>query len=96
MESKNDYEAVAAKVQEGGRKNVGIVILGRGESKEKVEHWIKEGRDVKGIIGFAVGRTMFSQPLIDFTSGRNNINLFNWRKDSKQKGCYFFKYSLFL
>ena len=70
MESKNDYEAVAAKVQEGGRKNVGIVILGRGESKEKVEHWIKEGRDVKGIIGFAVGRTMFSQPLIDFKNSK--------------------------
>ncbi len=69
MESKNDYESVVAKIQEGERRNVGLVILGRGENKEKVEQWIKAGRDVKGVIGFAVGRTMFTQPLIDY---RNN------------------------
>lgn len=70
MENKNDYESVVAKIQEGERQNVGFVILGRGENKEKVEQWIKGGRDVKGVIGFAVGRTMFSQPLIDYKNDK--------------------------
>lgn len=65
MENKNDYESVVAKIREEERQNVGLVILGRAESKEKVEQWIKAGRDVKGVIGFAVGRTVFLQPLTD-------------------------------
>lgn len=70
MENKNDYESVVAKIKERERQNVGLVILGRGESKEKVEQWIKSGKDVKGVIGFAVGRTMFSQPLIDYKNNK--------------------------
>lgn len=72
MENKNDYESVVSKIQEGKRQNVGLVILGRGESIQKVEQWIKAGRDVKGVIGFAVGRTMFSQPLIDYKNNKIN------------------------
>lgn len=70
MEDKSDYESVVSKIQEGERQNVGLVILGRGESKEKVEEWIKAGKNVKGVIGFAVGRTMFSQPLIDYKNDK--------------------------
>lgn len=70
MEAKNDYESVVAKIKEGARRNVGLVILGRGENKEKVEQWIRAGRDVKGVIGFAVGRTMFSQSLINYKNGK--------------------------
>lgn len=70
MEVKNDYESVVAKIKEGARRNVGLVILGRGENKEKVEQWIRAGRDVKGVIGFAVGRTMFSQSLINYKNGK--------------------------
>ncbi len=71
MENKNDYESVVAKIKEGQRQNVGLVILGRGESKEKVEQWIRAGRDVKGVIGFAVGRTIFSEPLVNLLNGRS-------------------------
>lgn len=70
MEVKNDYESVVAKIKEGTRRNVGLVILGRGENKEKVAQWIRAGRDVKGVIGFAVGRTMFSQSLINYKNGK--------------------------
>ncbi len=69
MENKNDYEAVVKKIKNGGRTNVGLVILGRGENEEKVEHWINTGRNVKGVIGFAVGRTVFSKPLIKYRNG---------------------------
>ncbi|MBI2028046.1 MAG: DUF2090 domain-containing protein [Candidatus Levybacteria bacterium] len=70
MENKNEYEAVIEKIQEDERINVELVILGRGENKEKVEQWINAGRLIKGVIGFAIGRTVFSKPLIEFKSGK--------------------------
>lgn len=72
METKNDYELVVAKIKEGERQNVGLVILGRAESKEKVAQWIETGKNVKGVIGFAVGRTVFSEPLTEYKDGKIN------------------------
>lgn len=69
MESKNAYMQVVSKIQEDGRENVGLVILGRGENEETVKKWIVIGAKVKGVIGFAVGRTIFLQPLKNFRDG---------------------------
>lgn len=70
METREDYQNVVSKIQEAQRTNVGLVILGRAENKEKVEKWLKIGKDVKGVIGFAVGRTVFWQPLMDLKNGK--------------------------
>lgn len=70
METSEDYQKVVEKIQEGQRTNVGVVILGRAENQEKVEHWINAGKNVKGVIGFAVGRTVFWNPLIEYKDGR--------------------------
>jgi RpiB/LacA/LacB family sugar-phosphate isomerase len=43
-----------------------IVVLGRGENEKKAEQWIKTGAKVDAVIGFAVGRTVFKQPLLDY------------------------------
>jgi len=51
-------KAVVKQAQSGGRK-AGVITLGRGESKEKVKEWLKVGAKIPGIIGFAVGRTIF-------------------------------------
>lgn len=42
-----------------------VIVLGRGEDEEKVKHWLQEAARFDQIIGFAVGRTIFMQPLID-------------------------------
>ena len=52
------------------RSGVGLVVLGRGESKDKVDKWIQTARGVQGVIGFAVGRTIFSEPLKAFAEGK--------------------------
>ncbi len=70
MENEKDYRLAVSQAQEGERKNVGIVILGRAENQEKVEKWIAVGAKVKGVIGFAVGRTVFWQPLSNFKNGK--------------------------
>jgi myo-inositol catabolism protein IolC len=64
-------KAVVKQAQSNGRK-VGVITLGRGESKEKVQEWLKVGAKIPGIIGFAVGRTIFWQPLADHKAGKIN------------------------
>jgi len=66
-----DAKAVVKQAQAGGRK-VGVITLGRGESKEKVQEWLIVGAKIPGIIGFAVGRTIFWNPLADFKAGKIN------------------------
>ncbi|MCW4028360.1 MAG: DUF2090 domain-containing protein [Candidatus Bathyarchaeota archaeon] len=66
-----DAEAVVKQAQSGGRK-VGVITLGRGESKEKVQEWLTVGAKIPGIIGFAVGRTIFWNPLADYKAGKTS------------------------
>ncbi len=52
-------------VFDGGKPNTEIIILGRGESAEKVADWLKAGAQSRGVTGFAVGRTIFADALKD-------------------------------
>jgi len=70
--------AVVKQAQSNGRK-AGVITLGRGESKEKVQEWLKVGAKIPGIIGFAVGRTIFWQPLADYRASKIN------RKEAVEK-----------
>jgi myo-inositol catabolism protein IolC len=96
VDKKEDAKAVVKQAQTGGRK-VGVITLGRGESKEKVQEWLTVGAKIPGIIGFAVGRTIFWNPLADFKAGKisrqqaveqiaNNYVEFTelWLKESKR------------
>lgn len=70
METKKKYQAIVRQAQSHGRSKVGVVVLGRGADQPTVEKWIATGAKVKGIIGFAVGRTVFSQPLTEYKDGK--------------------------
>lgn len=64
LDSRSDAEAVAKQVRSTeARKKAGCILLGRGSNKEKVHEWLKVAAPVGGFIGFAVGRTNFSDPL---------------------------------
>lgn len=69
METAIDYAGVIAEVKSGGRKDVGVVILGRGAKEEKVQEWLRVGAKVDGVIGFAVGRTIFWDLIEKFYKG---------------------------
>ncbi len=62
-------QAVSAQARTGGRDNVGLIILGRGEDGAKVDHWLTVGAQTPGFIGFAVGRTTFWQPIVQCKEG---------------------------
>ena len=65
-------EVVKAARNTESRAGVGIIILGRNETKEHVMEWIKAGHDVEGVLGFAVGRTIFWNPLMEYKEGKIN------------------------
>ena len=55
-----------AAARQGGRDKVGCIILGRGENDQKVREWLTTAAAVRGFIGFAVGRTDFWEPLVNW------------------------------
>ena len=69
VDKSESAKAVVKQAQSGGRK-VGVITLGRGESKEKVQEWLRIGAKIPGIIGFAVGRTIFWEPLVAHKEGK--------------------------
>ena len=69
VEDPNNAKAIVKQAQAGGRK-AGVITLGRGESKDKVKEWLAVGAKIPGIIGFAVGRTIFWDPLVEFRAGK--------------------------
>ncbi len=71
VDNPEDAKAVVAQAQSRGRK-AGVITLGRGESKEQVQKWLAVGAKISGIIGFAVGRTIFWQPLNELKAGQIN------------------------
>jgi 5-dehydro-2-deoxygluconokinase len=66
LDRSEDCEEIVAAAHRGGRDKVGCIILGRGEDDQKVREWLRTAAGVSGFIGFAVGRTAFWQPLVDF------------------------------
>lgn len=70
LDRKEDFEWVCKTARTGGRENVGCIVLGRGENEAKVREWLKVGANVKGVVGFAVGRTVFWEPLKQFKENK--------------------------
>jgi len=66
LERREDCEKIVTAARRGGRDRVGCIILGRGEDDRKVREWLTTASAVPGFIGFAVGRTSFWDPLVDW------------------------------
>jgi myo-inositol catabolism protein IolC len=66
LDRREDCEKMVAAAHRNGRDKVGCIILGRGEDDKKVHEWLTTAATVPGFIGFAVGRTVFWEPLIEW------------------------------
>jgi myo-inositol catabolism protein IolC len=66
LDRSEDCEKIVAAARRGGRNKVGCIVLGRGEDDKKVREWLATAAPVPGFIGFAVGRTVFWDPLVDW------------------------------
>ena len=66
LDRREDCEKIVAAACRDGRNKVGCIILGRGEDDNKVRDWLAIAAGVPGFIGFAVGRTVFWDPLVSW------------------------------
>jgi len=70
VETREDAEMLAEQARKGeGRENVKCVLLGRGASDEKVDHWLRVAAPVDGFVGFAIGRSIWWDALKSFLNG---------------------------
>ena len=72
LDRRQDAVTVVEVARRGGRNTVGLIVLGRGAARERVEHWLQIAAQVPGFIGFAVGRTTFWQPVLDVEAKRSS------------------------
>ncbi len=70
MDRREDCLSLVAAARRDGRGKVGCIILGRGEDDSKVRAWLTTAASVPGFTGFAVGRTTFWDPLVDWRANR--------------------------
>ena len=69
LDSPASLDLVGTQARSGGRDDVGIIILGRGEDSGKVDHWLTVAAQSPSVIGFAVGRTIFWEPIVKHKDG---------------------------
>jgi myo-inositol catabolism protein IolC len=69
VDERSDAETLAEQSRTGGRDGVVCVLLGRGADDDKVDHWLREAAPVDGFVGFAIGRSIWGDPLKQFLDG---------------------------
>jgi myo-inositol catabolism protein IolC len=70
VDAREDAERLVKQTRTGeGRENVKTVLLGRGASDEKVDHWLRQAAPVEGFVGFAIGRSIWWDALKGFLDG---------------------------
>jgi myo-inositol catabolism protein IolC len=70
VDAREDAEMLARQTRTGaGRENVVCVLLGRGASEAKVDHWLQQAAPVDGFVGFAIGRSIWWDALKGFLGG---------------------------
>jgi myo-inositol catabolism protein IolC len=69
LDRREDCARVVEQARAGGRDRVSCVVLGRGADEAGVVHWLRQGAGVPGFIGFAVGRTIWWDPLKSWVAG---------------------------
>jgi len=70
LDERADCRRVSEQARRGGRDGVACIVLGRGASAARVEHWLRAGAGVPGYHGFAIGRTIWWDALVGFRDGK--------------------------
>ena len=69
LDSAQACAEVVAAARRGGRAQVCCIVLGRGADEPQVIEWLRIAASVPGFDGFAVGRTLWEQPLRGMIAG---------------------------
>jgi myo-inositol catabolism protein IolC len=69
IDDPEDCAMLSEQCRMAGRDHVGCVVLGRGADHAAVDAWLRAARDVPGYRGFAIGRSIWWEPLKFFVDG---------------------------
>jgi 5-dehydro-2-deoxygluconokinase len=70
VDKRSDCEMLVKQARTGGRDGVVCVVLGRGADDAKVDHWLEQAAPVDGFVGFAIGRSIWWNPLKEYVDGK--------------------------
>ena len=70
VDARSDCEMLVSQARSGGRDGVVCVVLGRGADDAKVDHWLTQAAPVEGFVGFAIGRSIWWEPLKAYVDGK--------------------------
>jgi 5-dehydro-2-deoxygluconokinase len=70
VDERSDCEMLVRQARSGGRDGVVCVLLGRGADDDKVDHWLQQAAPVDGFVGFAIGRSIWWDPLKAYVDGK--------------------------
>jgi 5-dehydro-2-deoxygluconokinase len=70
LDRREDCETISEQTRSGpGREGVVCVVLGRGADDDAVDHWLRTAAGVPGYVGFAIGRSIWWNPLKGYVDG---------------------------
>jgi myo-inositol catabolism protein IolC len=70
VDERSDCEMLVEQARSGGRDGVVCVVLGRGANDDKVDQWLQAAAPVDGFVGFAIGRSIWWDPLKAYVDGK--------------------------
>ena len=70
VDERSDCEMLVGQARTGGRDGVVCVVLGRGADDAKVDQWLTAAAPVEGFVGFAIGRSIWWDPLKAYVDGK--------------------------
>jgi len=70
LETADAARAVVAQIRAGGREHVDAIVLGRDAPAERLDRWLAVAAPVDGFVGFAIGRSIWEEPIADHNHGK--------------------------
>jgi 5-dehydro-2-deoxygluconokinase len=70
VDERSDCEMLVKQARRDGRDGVVCVVLGRGANDQKVDQWLEAAAPVEGFVGFAIGRSIWWDPLKAYVDGK--------------------------
>lgn len=69
LETAEAARAVVAQIRAGGRRDGRAIVLGRDAPAARLDHWLAVAAPVDGFVGFAIGRSIWEDPIADHNHG---------------------------
>jgi myo-inositol catabolism protein IolC len=70
LETAEAARAVVTQIRAGGRDDVCAIVLGRDAPAARLDHWLTVAAPVDGFVGFAIGRSIWEDPIADHNHGK--------------------------